>query len=69
MSATYRVLRQRWAARQLVLNRWIAMPGTLVECGAPVCEIQLDGRVEVVSNDDDERLSWGIYWHYLEAGQ
>jgi hypothetical protein len=45
------------------------MPGTLVECGAPVCEIQLDGRVEVVSNDDDERLSWGIYWHYLEAGQ
>ena len=69
MSATYRVARRRWAARRMTLTRWIAAPRTRVEFGAPLCEIEVDGRSETLVNDDDEHLTWGVYWHYLDAGQ
>jgi hypothetical protein len=69
VSVTYRLWRERWAARRMIVTRWIAQPRERVAYGGPICELEVDGRSVLVSNTDDEQLSWGMYWTYVDEGR
>src|SRR5690349_18243377 len=68
MSHSYRIWRQRWAARTMILKRWWITTPARVEFGAPICDLEVDGQLVTVANHDDEHLTWGIYWPYLSEG-
>jgi hypothetical protein len=69
VSVTFRLWRERWPARRMILTRWIAQPRDRVASGQPICELEVDGRPVVVANTDDEQRPWGLYWTYVDGGR
>lgn len=60
--------RQRWAARSVIVKRWIAKGGYRPK--DPVCEVEIDG---VISTLSDNRLhpedKATVYWYFADVGQ
>lgn len=69
MSRIYRITRARWAAREMVLTRWVKQPQERAAPGETICELMVDGRRMNIVNPGDEGDIWGIWWHVIEAGQ
>lgn len=40
MSVTFRLWRERWAARRMIVTRWIAQPRDRVAYDQPICELE-----------------------------
>ena len=46
MSSVIAVPRLRWAARKMIVRRWLVHPdGTPFKRGDPICEVEIDGRI------------------------
>jgi hypothetical protein len=59
--------RERWAAKEMVITRWLAAPTTLVKAGEPLCEMRVDGVDTILVKPDDGDF-WGIYGHLVAEG-
>jgi hypothetical protein len=68
MSSTFRLLRERWSARSMIITRWLRKPGDTFRRGDELCELELDGQADAVRYEDDELLC-GVYWHYVDEGE
>jgi hypothetical protein len=53
----------------MILARWLKAGGDRAAAGEPICELRIDGETQTLTNGDDEGLTWGIYWHYVDEGQ
>jgi len=61
-------VRERWAARSVVVKQWLTKGGYRPR--DPICELEIDG---VSSTFHDNKMDSGdvakIYWYYVDAGQ
>ena len=67
MSYSFRLVRERWAAREMILARWFKQPGDTFRRNDALCELLVDGKTDAVLYDDDEPLC-GVYWHEVATG-
>jgi len=60
--------RERWAARSVVIKKWLAKGGFRPR--DPICQIEVDG-VEATFHDNqlDEADVAKIYWYFVDVGQ
>lgn len=72
MSSTFRMpVRERWAARQVIVTRWFKQPSDTFRWDEPLVELEVDGvrRILAYTQRDDSDPECGIYWHYVHEGQ
>lgn len=68
-------LRDRWAAREVLLHKWIVQPGGTFKYGDTLAEVSIDGIVSTISyrEEVDGRAhadpEGGALSHYVDEGQ
>lgn len=68
MSIYFRLMRERWAAREMTLTRWFKHGQDKATFGEPICEVRVDGQLRTVTMNDRSDV-WGIYGPLVGAGE
>lgn len=69
MSSVVSVERQRWAAREMVVRRWLVQPNSQFRRGDALCELEIDGRLSTIPADIHREDVGNTYWHFVDVGE
>jgi TIR domain-containing protein len=69
MSDVFRLpVRERWAAREAIVERWRIQPGEIFEHGQVLADVRIDGVSRALPYNGSE-TSGGVYRHLVAEGQ